>query len=299
MDHVPIICVPHFPLTAPPEHFYRYYDQQLPLPKLYEHRHEPLHPYLEDYRKSFAYDEFFETPDMVKRAQAGYLGLCSFIGKVLAALEAAGLADNTRVVYTSDHGDNLGARGLWGKSTMYEESVAVPLIVAGPELPAGVRAATTVSLLDLYPFIMASVGAVSPEAVTPSHPGRCITNVLVAPRRDRVVFSEYHGMGSKTAAYMVRKERHKLVHYVDYEPQLFDLESDPEELADLARKPGAKLTLEDLTAELHRICDPDEVNRRARRDQQQLLARVGGKEFVIKRGDLGFSPPPGMPAQFS
>ena len=296
------VC-PHFPLTAPPEHFYRYYDQELPLPKLYERRHEPLHPYLEDYRKSFAYDEFFETPDMVKRAQAGYLGLCSFldenIGKVLAALEAAGLADNTRVVYTSDHGDNLGARGLWGKSTMYEESVAVPLIVAGPELPTGVRAATTVSLLDLYPFIMASVGAVSPETVTPSHPGRCITNVLVAPQRDRVVFSEYHGMGSKTAAYMVRKERHKLVHYVDYEPQLFDLESDPEELADLARKPGAKLTLEDLTAELHRICDPDEVNRRARRDQQQLLARVGGKEFVIKRGDLGFSPPPGMPAQFS
>jgi choline-sulfatase len=97
----------------------------------------------------------------------------------------------------------------------------------------------------------------------------------------------------------VRKERHKLVHYVDYEPQLFDLESDPEELADLARKPGAKLTLEDLTAELHRICDPDKVNRRAKCDQQQLLARVGGKEFVIKRGDLGFSPPPGMPAQFS
>ena len=86
------VC-PHFPLTAPPEHFYRYYDHELPLPKLYERRHEPLHPYLEDYRKSFAYDEFFETPDMVKRAQAGYLGLCSFldenIGKVLAALEAA------------------------------------------------------------------------------------------------------------------------------------------------------------------------------------------------------------------
>jgi len=175
----------------------------------------------------------------------------------------------------------------------------VPLIIAGPELPAGVRAATPVSLLDLYPFIMASVGTASPETVTCSHPGRCITDVLAAPQRDRVVFSEYHGMGSKTAAYMVRKERHKLVHYVDYEPQLFDLESDPEELADLARKPGAKLTIEDLTAELHRICDPDEVNRRARRDQQQLLTRVGGKEFVIKRGDLGFSPPPGMPAQFS
>jgi choline-sulfatase len=296
------VC-PHFPLTAPPEHFYRYYDQKLPLPKLYERRHEPLHPYLEDYRKSFAYDEFFETPDMVKRAQAGYLGLCSFldenIGKTLAALEAAGLADTTRVIYTSDHGDNLGARGLWGKSTMYEEAVGVPLIAAGPGLPAGVRASTPVSLLDLYPFIMASVGAASPEAVTPSHPGSCITKLLHIPQPQRVVFSEYHGMGSKTAAYMLRKGRHKLVHYADYEPQLFDLESDPEELTDLARKSDAKPILDDLETELHRICDPEEVSRRARRDQQRLLAEVGGKDFVIKRGDLGFSPPPGIPGQFS
>ena len=296
------VC-PHFPLTAPPEHFYRYYERDLPLPKLYERRHEPLHPYLEDYRKSFAYDEFFETPDMVRRAQAGYLGLCSFldenVGKVLAALDAAGLEDVTRVVYTSDHGDNLGARGLWGKSTMYEESVAVPLLVAGPGLPVGVRATTPVSLLDLYPFIMASVGALSPETVTPAHPGRCITEVLATPQPHRAVFSEYHGMGSKTAAYMLHKDRHKLVHYADYEPQLFDLASDPEELTDLARKADAKPILDDLEAELRRICDPDEVNRRAKHDQQRLLAAVGGKDFVIKRGDLGFSPPPGMPAQFS
>ena len=57
--------------------------------------------------------------------------------------------------------------------------------------------------------------------------------------------------------------------------------------------------LESLEAELHRICDPDEVSRRAKYDQQRLLAEVGGKDFVIKRGDLGFSPPPGMPGQFN
>jgi choline-sulfatase len=182
---------------------------------------------------------------------------------------------------------------------MYEESVAVPLLVAGPGLPAGVRAAAPVSLLDLYPFIMASVGALSPETVTPAHPGRCITEALATPQPHRVVFSEYHGMGSKTAAYMLRKDRHKLVHYADYEQQLFDLASDPEELTDLARNPAAKPILDDLQAELLRICDPDEVDRRAKRDQQRLLAEVGGKDFVIKRGDLGFSPPPGMPAQFS
>ena len=299
---VSFVC-PHFPLTAPPDHFYRYYDQDLPLPKLYARRHEPLHPYLEDYRGSFAYDEFFETPDMVKRAQAGYLGLCGFldenVGKVLAALEAAGLSDTTRIVYTSDHGDNLGARGLWGKSTMYEESVAVPLLLSGPDIPSGVRAATPVSLLDLYPFIMASVGARTDETVTPSHPGRCVTELLAAPQPQRVVFSEYHGMGSKTAAYMLRKGPYKLVHYADYPPQLFDLAADPEELVDLAQAANAKTIVDDLEAELHRICDPDAVSREAKQDQERLLAAVGGKDFVIKRGDLGFSPPPGMPAQFS
>src|SRR5262249_37200384 len=123
---------PHFPLTAPPEHFYRYYrDDRLPWPKLYDKAGRPTHPYLRDYAASFAYDEHFETEDQVRRAVAGYLGLCSFVdeqvGKVLAALEASGLAPVTRVLYTSDHGDNVGARGLWGKSNMFEEVAGVPL----------------------------------------------------------------------------------------------------------------------------------------------------------------------------
>lgn len=299
---VSFVC-PHFPLTAPPEHFYRYYDQDLPLPKLYDRRSEPLHPYLEDYRNSFAYDEFFETPEQVKRAQAGYFGLCSYldenVGKVMAALNAAGLSSNTRVVYTSDHGDNLGSRGLWGKSTMYEESVGVPLIAAGPGLPAGRRIDTPANLLDIYPFIMETTGAAGPETVTPSHPGISITRLASGEDASRVVFSEYHGMGSKTAAYMVRKGSWKLVHYADYEPQLFDLASDPEELNDLARDANAQPILEEMQAELRRICDPAEVSRRAKADQQELLTKVGGKQFVIKRGDLGFSPAPGIRPDFN
>lgn len=299
---VSFVC-PHFPLTAPPEHFYRYYDQDLPSPKLYERRHEPLHPYLEDYRKSFAYDEFFATPDMVKRAQAGYFGLCSFlddnVGKVLAALDTAGLRDGTRVVYTSDHGDNLGSRGLWGKSTMYEESVGVPLIAAGPGFAPGKRVSTPANLLDLYPLIMETAGEVSSETVTPAHPGISPARLAAGEEALRVTFSEYHGMGSKTAAYMVRKGPWKLVHYADYGPQLFDLASDPEELNDIAGETNARPVLEEMQAELARICDPIEVSRRAKADQQALLTKVGGKEFVIERGDLGFSPPPGVAPQFN
>src|SRR5947207_15606156 len=117
---------------------------------------------------------------------------------------------------------------------------------------------------------MASVAAVSPEAVTTSYPGSCITKILQIPQPERAVFSEYHGMGSKTAAYMLRKGCHKLVHYADYEPQLFDLAVDPEELTDLAQKPDAKPVLDHLQTELRRLCDPAERNRRAKHDRHRL-----------------------------
>jgi len=298
---VSLVC-PHFPLMAPPEHFYRYYDQDLPLPKLYDQRASEQHPYIEDYRRSFAYDEFFDTPDRVKRAQAGYMGLCSFldenIGKILGALKDGGWSDNTRVVYTSDHGDNLGTRGLWGKSTMYEESVGVPLVLSGPDIPIGLTITTPTNLLDLYPFIMNSVGQRDSDSVTAEHPGNDIMEILAGEHEDRPVFSEYHGMGSKTAAYMVRKGPYKLVYYIDYPPQLFDLSEDSEELNDIAGNANAAPVLEDLKAELLKICDPQATDRAAKTKQAALLERSGGKSAVIERGDLGFSVPPGVQPQF-
>ena len=89
---------PHFPLTAPPEHYYKYWNRDLPMPKLYAREERPKHPYLEDYRNSFCYDDYFESEADVKRAIAGYFGLVSYvdanIGKVLRALYAASPSGN-------------------------------------------------------------------------------------------------------------------------------------------------------------------------------------------------------------
>jgi choline-sulfatase len=298
---VSFVC-PHFPLTAPPEFFYPYYDQDLPEPKLYGDKTKSLHPFLEDYRASFAYDDFFEDADMVKRAQAGYLGLCSFldanIGNVLLALGDAGLTGDTRVVYTSDHGDNLGARGLWGKSTMLEESVGVPLILSGPDIPAGEVVDTPSNLLDLYPFFMDCTGETSPETVTANHPGIDVMRLIDGEGKGRTVFSEYHAMGSKTAAYMIRKGPHKLIYYAHYPPQLFDLDEDPEELNDLAGDENAKPILEELMGDLFDICDPHAIDAAAKVAQNKLLKKSGGRAAVIERGDLGFSVPPGVTPEF-
>ncbi|MES2193479.1 MAG: sulfatase-like hydrolase/transferase [Pseudomonadota bacterium] len=298
------LVAPHFPLTAPPEHFYRYFDDPaLPLPKLYRKDGRARHPYIEEYAYGFPYDDHFEGENGVRRAIAGYFGLCAFldenIGKILNALDASGAARDTTVVYTSDHGDNLGARGVWGKSTMYEESAAIPCVIAGPLVPRGRVSSTPVSLIDVFPTALDAVGL--GEAIAARKlPGRsliAVANQADAP--DRVAFSEYHGMGSTSGVFMVRVGRFKYVHYTKYQPQLFDLAADPDELIDLAGNPAHAADLRRCQEALAAICDPVEVDGRVRARQAELLAANGGREAVIARGDLGFTPPPGVTAAFN
>jgi choline-sulfatase len=291
---------PHFPLIAPPQHFYKYYDRDLPLPKLYRKEERPMHPYLVDYRGSFNYDDHFDEQKL-KKALAGYYGLCSFldenIGLVLKALEDAGFADSTRVMYTSDHGDNLGSRGMWGKSTLFEEAAGVPLLIAGPGIESGKVVATPVSHVDAYPFILNSVGETDPS-LTEGFPGVSLEDIADGAKPDRNVLTEYHAMGSATGAFMIRHKQYKYVYYVDYPPQLFDLTKDPEELEDRAPDPQFADILKECHERLLRICDPVDVDRMVRSRQSELLALNGGREAVIARGDLGFSPPPGAPIVF-
>lgn len=294
------LVAPHFPLTAPPEHYYRYFDRKLPMPKLYARSERPTHPYLLDYGRSFNYDDYFDK-ETVKRAIAGYYGLCSFldenVGKILRALEEAGLTDDTRVVYTSDHGDNMGTRGLWGKSTMFEETAAVPLIIAGDEIPQGRAIETPVSHVDVYPFILDAVGN-QEAALRQGFPGTSLFELAQGTVPERNVLVEYHGMGSTTGAFMIRHGKYKYVHYIGYPAQLFDLDSDPEELTDLATDPHFSAVLEECRRRLYRLCDPDEVDARAKARQSELLALNGGKDAVLARGDLGFTPAPGAAIAF-
>ncbi len=131
---------PHFPLIAPPQFYDMYPESAVPWPLMYDPAERPRHPFIDAMRKCLCYDDAFDVP-MVRRAITAYFGLTSFlddnVGTILRALEDTGLMENTRVVYSSDHGDNLGTRGMWGKSTMYEESAGIPMIMAGPDVPKG------------------------------------------------------------------------------------------------------------------------------------------------------------------
>jgi choline-sulfatase len=287
---------PHFPLTAPPEFFALYDPDTMPLPRLYDEEGRVRHPAVKALRAIMDYDDYFEDHDRVRLAIASYYALVSFlddnIGKVLAALDAAGLTDSTRVIYTSDHGENLGCRGLWGKSVMYEESAAVPFIAAGPDLPAGQVVDTPVSLVDCYRSILEAVGcAVLPE--DEALPSRSLWAIAAGERPERNVLSEYHAAASVTGSFMIRHGRWKYIHHVGFPPELFDLEADPGETRDLAGEPGMEAVLAECEERLRAICDPDAVNAQAFEDQRRLIAAYGGREAVIGRGDYSYTPAPG------
>ncbi len=292
---------PHFPLIAPPEFYAMYPPESLPMPRLYGPDDYPKHPSVAALRSCMSYDDFF-TPEKVRVALAAYYGMVSFlddnIGRVLKALSKTGLADTTRVIYSTDHGDNLGTRHMWGKSIHYEESAAVPLIVAGPGVPAGKTCATPVTLVDIYPTILESVG-IELDAVEKKLPGRSLVELANSLPVDRVAFGEYHAAGSITAMYMVRKGRWKYIHHVGFQAELFDLETDPGETKDLGESPTHLDTLKMMEGELRKIVDPDAVNARAFADQEAKIAKFGGVEALIKRGDFGYSPAPGEKPTFA
>jgi choline-sulfatase len=289
------LVLPHFPLKVEKRFFDLYPLDAIPVPAMNDPAEWPKHPYIEAMRRCMAYEQSF-TPDRMRRAIAAYYGMVTAldanIGKVLGALADSGFGDDTRVVYTSDHGDNLGTRGLWGKSTMYEESAGVPMIVAGPDVPAGKAVTMPVTLVDAFPSIVEAAGlAQHPD--DRDLPGHSLWAMANGAQPERTVLCEYHAVGASAATYMIRRGRFKYIHYVGMRPMLFDLAADPEERRDLGTDPAFGATLADCEAALRRVVDPEAADRLARADQKARMDQFGGRDAVIRRGSFGHSPIPG------
>ena len=230
----------------------------------------------------------------LQRALAGYFGLVSFldeqIGEILTVLSETGLADTRRVIYTSDHGDNLGARGLWGKATMCQESAGMPMLLAGEGVPVGAVCATPLTLCDASAAILDAVGA--SEAISElGLPGASLLDLANQPSQNRTVLSEFHTYGPD-AFYMLRTLRHKYVCYVGAPPQLFDLEADPEELTDLGADPAHASLRAEFDARLRAILTPELADQQAKADQARTAEHYGGFEMLRRREKMAFTPPP-------
>jgi choline-sulfatase len=291
---VSLVC-PHFPLIAPPAFFDLYPLDRVPMPKLRGPEDAPRHPVLQALRKVQNFEDHFRDEEHVRTAIAAYYGLCSFVddnvGQILKALDGGGLTGDTRILYLSDHGDNLGKRGLWNKCTMYEESAGIPLIMAGPDVPAGQEVHDVVSLVDVYPTLIEATG----ETLTPEErrlPGDSLLTIANDDVPERTVLSEYHAVASITGTSMIRMGKWKYVHYVGYRPQLFDLEADPEEVHDLGESAAHQDILAACEARLRSVVDPEAASRQAFADQAEKIEQHGGEEAVRQRGHFPYTPAP-------
>ena len=290
---VSLVC-PHYPLSAPAEFYELYRNVDLLAPFDRDPAIRLRHPVIDEMRRFWNYADYFDVESEVEGLR-NYYGLCSFmddnIGQILAALEASGQADNTEVLYTSDHGDLIGNHGLWCKSFMYEDAVRVPMILKGPGITPEINS-TPVSLIDVGATIELAV------AGEPKNPCDCWRNqwqsralhqFIDHPEPDRPVLSEYHDGGSPCGFYMLRCGPWKYIYYSEGNPDLlFNLDHDPHELNNLIdRFPGEAAS---MRAQLFEICDPEAVNRQAFADQAVMIDKLGGIDVINSMASFNHTP---------
>ena len=267
------------------------------------------HPWIARWRAEACTDA--ATAGTVDRARTAYWGLVhaldTKIGQVLAALEAAGLAKTTLVVYASDHGEHAGERGLWWKNTFFEDSVGVPLLMAWPgRLPEGQRCGRVVNLVDIGATMLDAAG----QPALPRSRGRSLLGIAMdrsAPWVDETVSEYVTDLSSPwtgreaTTQRMIRLDRWKYVHVEGYRPMLFDLAADPGETEDLGDSPGHEPVRRVLSGRVLAGWDAAAIRREVdqRCEEKALLRDWGARtrpassvQFLLRDEDNWLEPAP-------
>ncbi len=259
--------LPHCPFIAPKDLF-DYYYERVDLPTV----ESSLPESIRRWRQSRGITKPEINSEHIRIARAAYYGLCeytdSLIGQVLDALETGGLADNTLVIYTSDHGEMAGEHGCWWKSTYYEGSVSVPLLARWPgRIPPGTLNPAVCNLLDIGPTVVEAADSTMPYA-TDGH--SLLTTMATGTDRafPETTFSELVDMHTPEAipSRMIRSGPWKYWEYAGVDappPSLFNLENDRAELYDLASNPAHAGVRQRLQAELRKNWNPEWARERS------------------------------------
>jgi choline-sulfatase len=251
---------PHDPYACPKKHWDRYNQDEIDMPKTGYIPDNDLDPHSKRLRQAYLQTSDAVTDVEVRNARHAYYGQISYIddkiGSIKKALHDTGLTENTIIIFTADHGDMLGEKGLWYKMSFFEESARVPLVISVPGDSRLKRVDTPVSLVDLLPTILDMAAAPGLEEPAADMDGKSLLPLLEGTRDwpDRPVISEFFAEGSIAPCFMVRKGWYKYIYCEVDPPQLYDLENDPAELDNIAAKPeNAEIAqqLKDIVLEHH------------------------------------------------
>lgn len=279
---------PHSPLRFPDPHYQRFADLDV----------EPgvLDETLPEIVQAFVHAGGFDEPierDVAIRAIRAYYAMVHFVdeqvGRLIAALEAIGELDNTVILYTSDHGEMLGERGLWFKNQLLDPAARVPLLWRWPQRFAGGRLVQRpVSLVDVLPTL-AEIGGAEAEI----GPWMELAGASLAPALwregagdlpDRPVFIEYADFGIGEPAAALRWGQFKLLCARNFPSALYDLKSDPGETVNLYAHPEHRATRDQLESALSRFWDGEDTYRRVVRNQKRIDLIRRSRQTAIAHG---------------
>ncbi|MBI2425686.1 MAG: sulfatase [Candidatus Hydrogenedentes bacterium] len=245
---------PHTPFVSPRPWFEGYPLASIPVPAPHTLR-EPAAAYLGG--KS---EHDTMTDRQRQEAIQAYYAAISFmdaqVGRVLDALERLGLAENTIVVFTSDHGYQLGEHGLWQKQSLFEEAARVPLIVSLPGMTSGQATQAIVELIDLYPTLAGLCGLPLPPHLTGANLQSVLTDPSASVKDAALTIvrrtQKQDGHTAEFMGYSIRTARYR---YTEWDAgrrgvELYDMENDPAEMQNLAEQPELRQTRTELAQRL-------------------------------------------------
>ena len=235
---------PHDPYQCDHEHWARYDHDGIDMPTV--GRLDDQDPYSLRLLQQTGLEHFVPTDEQVRTARHAYYGSISYVddivGEIVRAVRDAGLEDDTVIVFSTDHGDFMGERGLWYKRSFFEPSSRIPLMVAGAGIDPG-RAARNVSLVDLLPTFVELAGGT--EVVDPIAGSSLLTSHV------DLVFGENLSEGATAPILMAKRGDLKYVWSGCDPDQLFDLATDPNELTNRAGDAAYADAREELHAIVH------------------------------------------------
>ncbi len=258
---------PHHPFLTSSKYLEKISADAVNLP-LEDRLHHPVLPF-QQMQKNWRHA--LDEESLLLRRQIYFAMIAevdAMVGEVLAALEDSGLAQNTVVFFSSDHGEMAGEHGQYLKLTHFEASARVPLIVSGPDVLKAQRVSRPVSLVDLTPTFLDLAGSDTAGELdgcslsadlfggTSIHPG--------------TVLAEYHSTTCPTGAFLLREGDWKYHVFAGFAPLLFNLKDDPDELLDRAGSNPEKVT--EMDTKLREMMDYEAVDARAKEYDREQFA---------------------------
>ncbi|AET91855.1 choline-sulfatase [Burkholderia sp. YI23] len=263
---------PHDPYAIPRKYWDMYRDEDIDMPS-YRDSLEACDPHSKRLRHVYEADRTPPTERQILNARRAYYGAVSYVddqfASILEALEQAGLADDTIVVVTSDHGEMLGERGLWYKMTFFEGGCRVPLIVHAPKRFRAHRVPDSVSHLDVLPTLVEFARGKAPQSWPDSIDGQSLMPHLDESGGHDEAIGEYLAEGAIAPIVMIRRGRFKFIHTSVDPDQLYDVEADPFERENLAGDERHAARVAEFRAEVEKRWNLDALHRDVLTSQQR------------------------------